>query len=271
MLRASSKEEALRHISVRLGPAVVLGSLVGITGCPSLASTLPAGCLKSTTISVGDTVRTSFGTNSCQEVNGTYVDFYNVAVTGQGNLVISVSSSTPTYLMVYDPLRTPVVNSAFVHSPDTSAAVRVMLDSASYQIAVRDTLGKVASYRLSVSRDLAPAAGCGVIWITTGITTTQSLTTSDCTAGSGSGTHYSHRYLMVIGFGVGHTFTDTSTAFGPSMALISSAGAVTSSTLDGTGTVATLASFSQVNQDYYQLWAGTTNALQTGTYKLTVK
>ena len=252
-------------------PALVAASLVvGVTGCPSLASTLPIGCTKSTTISVGDTVRTSFGTNTCTQGNGSWADFYNLVLTSQANLVISVASpGLATYVVVYDQNRTPIVNSALVSAPDTAATVRVMLATASYQIAVIDTLGKAGSYRLSMSPDAAPAAGCGLIWLTPGITTTQTLRNSDCTAGSGGTTHYYHHYEMVMLYAQAATFTEQSTAYSPSLTLYSSIGTSQASSLDSTGTVATLPAFAQTG-DYYQLWVGSVNALQTGAYTLTV-
>ena len=253
--------------------AAVLATAVVIAGCPSLASTLNQGCTSSVTISPGDTVRTSFGSaNSCQEADGTWVDFYNLTLTSQGNLVIATSApGLRAYVMVYDPNRTPIVSSNVFQTPDSTASVRVMLAPAGYQIAVRDSIaGTQGPYRLSVTPDTAPAAGCGIIWITPGITTTQRLTNADCTASTGGTTHYYHHYEIGMLFAASNTFTDTSTAFSPSMTLFASTGSGVNSTLDTTGTVATLASFSQ-SQDYYQLWVGSAAALQTGTYKLTVK
>lgn len=254
-------------------PALVAASMVvGVAGCPSLASTVPIGCTNATTLTVGDTVRTSFGVNSCKDpTNGTFVDFYNLRVTSQANLVLSLSSpGLATYVMVYDANRMQVVNSVFEKAPDSSATVRVMLDSAFYQIAVRDTLGMQGAYRFSVTLDTAPVAGCGLIWVTRGITTTQQLTNSDCVAGSGSATRYYHRYEMVMLFAQTATFTDSSTAFSPAMTLTGLLGSTTNSTLDGTGTVATLAGFAQA-ADFYQLSVSTSAALQTGAYTMKVK
>jgi len=251
-------------------PALVAASLVvGVTGCPSLASTLPAGCTKSTTIAVSDTVRTSFGTNTCTQGNGTWADFYNLVLTSQSNLVVSVASpGLATYLVVYDQNRTPIAASNLVSAPDTAATVRVMLATATYQIAVIDTLGKPGPYRLSISPDAAPP-GCGLIWITPRITTTQTLTNSDCTAGSGGTLHYYHHYEMAMLFAQSATFTAQSNAYGPSLTLYSSLGTSQASSLDSTGSVATLAAFAQT-QDYYQLWVGSVSALRTGAYTLTV-
>jgi hypothetical protein len=241
-----------------------------IAGCPSLASTLNTGCTKIATITVGDTVRTTIGPNSCQEADGTNVDFYSLTVSGQANAVIALyAPGLRTYVQVYDPLHTPVVSSNVFQTPDSTASVRVMLAPAAYQIAVRDSLaGTQGAYRLSVTNDTAPAAGCGLIWITPGITTTQTLTTADCTASGSGTTHYYHHYEMVMLFSQSNVFTDTSTAFSPSMTLFASTGSSVNSTLNGT--VATIAAFAQ-SQDYYQLWVGSAAALQTGTYKLTVK
>lgn len=101
-------------------------------------------------------------------------------------------------MQVYDPNRTPVVSSNIFQTPDSTASVRVMLAPAAYQLAIRDSLADTqGAYRLSVTSDTAPAARCGIIRITRGITTTQ-------------------------------------------------------------------------RQDYYQLWVSSANALQTGTYTLTV-
>ena len=251
----------------------VLGVAVVIAGCPSLASTLNQGCTNAVKISVGDTVRTSFGSaNSCQEANGTWVDFYNLTLTAQGNLVIATSApGLRAYIQVYDPSHTPVASSDVFQTPDSAASIRVMLAPAAYQIAVRDSIqGTQGPYRLSVTADTAPAAGCGVIWITPGISTTQTLTNSDCVASSSGTTHYYHHYELVMLFAQATTFTDTSNAYSPSMTLFQSNGSSVTSTLDSTGAVATITAFAQA-ADYYQLWVGTAAALKTGSYKLYVK
>ncbi len=225
------------------------------------------------TVAPGDTVRTAFGSaNSCQESNGTWVDFYNLTLTSQANLVITVSSpGLKSYIDIYDPLRTPIVASDVFQNPDTVASVRVMLAPAAYQIAIRDSLPNTAGpYTLSITPDTAPAAGCGLIWITPGITTTQRLTNSDCTASTGGTTHYYHHYEIAMLFSQSTVFTDTSTAYSPSMTLFSGSGTSQNSTLDTTSTVATISAFAQA-QGYYQLWVGSAAALQTGQYKLTAK
>lgn len=271
--RALSKGDFLRHFSVRMSYAVVCASVVVIAGCPSLASTIQTGCTKSTTYSIGDTVRTALGPNSCVEMDGTYEDFYNVTTTAQTGLRISVSSpGMTTYLRVLDAYRTQVVNSAVQQTPDTAVTVRTLMTAGSYQIAVRATVpGTTGAYRLVAVPDSSPIVGCStVIWVTTGIQTTQNLTNADCTQGSAGSTRYYHVYTIVLVFPQSVTFTETSTAFPPSMILYSPLAGSQTSTVDSTGSVATLPGFA-TQTDVYQLQVSSSAALKTGAYTLNIK
>lgn len=268
---APSKEEILSHISVGTRLVAALASLV-MLACGTLKSTLPTGCTISTTLTVGDTIRASLGPSSCQEADGTYVDFYDLLVTSQANLVIGLSSpGDTTFMRLYDQRRAIVVNSALFKAPDTTARVRVMLGTGNYQLAVHGTVaGAAGAYRLIATPDTSPVAGCGVVWVTPGIQTTQNLTSTDCTQSTGGTTHFYHLYEMVMLFTQSATFTEHSSAFSPSMTLFQSGGGSVNSTLDSAGTTATIPAFA-TTADAYQLWVGSLQALQTGTYTLTIK
>jgi hypothetical protein len=265
--------DLLRIVTVGTRPIVALASLVTLAACGSLGSTLPSGCTKSAALTVGDTIRASLGPASCQETDGTYVDFYDLVLPSQLNLVVSASSpGANTYLQLYDQRRAIVVNSAVFQTPDSIPRVRVIVGSGSYQFAVHGTVaGQTAAYRLIATPDTAPVAGCAAVWVTPGVQTTQTLASTDCTQGSGSATHFYHVYEIVMLFSQAVTFTEQSSAFNPSMSLFqATTGGSVNSTLSSDSATATINSFATAS-DGYQLWVGTLKPLQTGTYTLTTK
>jgi hypothetical protein len=270
---ASSKEDVLHHFSVRVRLAAVAASLVGASSC-GVGSTAPEGCTSSVNYTVGDTVRASLGgPNSCLEVDGTWEDFYNVSLPAQTQLLLTLSSpGLTTYLRVFNLNRTAVVNTAYYRAPDTSSTARAILTAGAYQIVVRDTVpGATGSYRLVAAPDSTPVANCAeAVWLTTGITTTQTLHNTDCTQGAGGSTHYVHVYTIVQLYTQSTTFAESSAAFTPAMSLTSQGTGIQNSTLDSTGTVATILGFATAS-DAYQLFAGSAAALQTGRYTLTIK
>ncbi len=271
----TSKEVCLRHSSVGMRHVFVLASVVGIAGCPSLASTLPTGCTSAVSYTIGDTVRASLGgANSCTEQDGTYEDFYNVTVdTPQASLRIKLGSAPlTTYLRVFDANRTSVANSAFIDTPDTTATVRIVLAPGNYQFVVRATVPSATGpYILSAVVDTTPVSACATpVWLTVGVTTKQTLTTAECTQGSGGSVRYYHPFHIVLIFGTAVTVTESSTVFQPAASMVGTLSGAQYSTLDTSGTVATILGFAQ-NTDAYQIWASSVTALQTGAYKLRVK
>jgi hypothetical protein len=252
--------------------AAVAASLVGAASC-GLESTIPQGCTNSVTYTVGDTARgTLGGPNSCQENDGTWEDFYNFTLASQAQLRVTVSSPTlKSYVRVFNANRTAVVNSAYYVAPDTSATALAILAAGTYQIVVRDTVpAATGAYRLVASVDSTPVANCATpIWVTLGITTTQTLHTTDCAQGSGGSTHYVHVYSQVLLYEQSPTYAESSAAFTPQMTLAWSTGTQTS-TLDTTGTVATIPGFSLTNE-VYKLYVTSVTPLQTGRYTLNIK
>ena len=82
-----------------------------------------------------------------------------------------------------------MVNSVLTSTLDTTTTVRMMLGTGGYagHRSYRINQGQRAKYTLVAVTDTSAVAGCGPIWVTPGITTTQTITRSDCTQGPGGG------------------------------------------------------------------------------------
>ena len=100
-------------------------------------------------------------------------------------------------------------------------------------------------------------------------TTTQTITTGDCTQGPAGANYYAHAYALVLLQTQEVTITEASTGFPPGL-LLSGQGNTEASTVDSAGTTATITSVI-ITQGAYTIWAGSMNTGQTGKYTLQIQ
>ncbi len=272
-LRTPAKEVPLRHFSVSTPFVLACAGALLAAACKVSTSPPTGVCDKVGVYVVGDTARDSLATGDCQQSDGTYIDFWNFSLDGQGNLRLSLSSPTnPAIVQVFDSRGAIIANSYLqtTGAADTSASLKLILGAGTYGIGVRGvTKGARGPYRFVVSNDTTPVAGCTFTWVTTGTTIAQRILSSDCTTGPGGPTFVYHVYSIVLLQGQSIDLVEHSTAFTPQMFLVGSTG-TTSSSLDSTQANA-LISFSSAGQGLFQLWVGSATAASLGRYTLTLQ
>ncbi len=250
-----------------LGPALV-------AGCPSLSDvTLKPACNQYGTLALGATVTDSITPASCELTDRTYAAFYRLAVTSQTRLRLSLSSPlASTYLSVADSSGQTVANSSVTSTADTAATLRMIVKPGRYQVGVIT----VATYpsgplSLSTASDTLAVRGCVPIWVTTGIATTQTLTTSDCTLGPQGANYYYHVYWTAILNAEDLVLTEHATAFPPETWILDATGiAQGHSEFDSLGNNG-LVDYAPPSHTYLQLWVGSSNQLAVGAYALTIQ
>ncbi len=258
-----------------VGMPLVTSAAVGLLAlaCTNLSTPTPSGvCAQLGTYVIGDTVRDSLAAGDCVLLDNAYVDYYSFTLSGQAALQILLSSPrTGAVLYVYDSRSAIIANSAVgVSIIDTAASLRVILDSGTYRIAVHaSTPGGSGPYRLVAVNDTAPVAGCGLVWVTHAITTTQTIRSTDCTNGPGGTGFLYHVYAIVLLRNENLDVAEHSTAFAPAMYLVGSSGA-SGSTVDSTGATADI-SFATPLQSAFQLWVGSSDQSAVGQYTLTIQ
>jgi hypothetical protein len=222
---------------------------------------------------IGDVLRDSVVSTSCRESDLTYENLYRFQVAAQTKLKVSLSSPSDTaFVHLTDSSGVLIVNSVYSSSADTSATVRLILKPGTYYLGV-NSWHSTPSGRFTVTAvvDNSPAAGCTPIWLTTGVATAQTITTSDCTSGPLGNKYYYHPYLLVVLANKELAFTEHTTAFPPQVYVVnSSGGTVGTSAIDSTGTNG-MVDYTPAGEDLFLLWVGSSDSLQTGPYTLTIR
>lgn len=269
MTLASIRETSLRHTFRRALPALACAGLAAIAACASLDSPNPGGsCAAVGTLTVGDTLQDAITTSSCRLSDQSYVNFYNFRVDSQTTLAVTLESPLQSALMwVVDSASLAVGLSA----AGTATSMRIILRPGRYQLAVNSySPSPSGTFRVLATRDASPVRGCVPVWVTSGMTTTQTITTADCTAGPLGVKYYYHLYLHSIQGADEVKLTEHATAFPPEVWLVSQSGAaVAYSSIDSTGANANVDYLPQ-GADYLLVWVGSTDSLQVGQYTLTI-
>jgi len=235
-----------------------------------------AGCISVTgspcVVAQSDYHNLTFGVAASDSLTSTTcIAFYKVSVGAQANLRVTLTSpGVQTFLQLADSTGVIRLNSALTSTVDSTTTVRVMLGAGGYQFSVIPfNQGQKAKYSLVAVPDTSPVAGCGAIWVTPGITTTQAITHSDCTLGPSGSNFYSHVYWLLLRSGQDVNFSEYSKSLSPGMTLTGPDGTEPSSP-DSLGTTA-LISTTVGSQGTYQLWVGSATGGQVGTYTLQIQ
>ena len=218
----------MRHTLRRALPALASAGLAGIAACASLDGPSPGGsCAPVGTLTVGDTLRDAITTSSCRLTDQTYVNFYRFSVDTQTTLLVTLKSPLQdAFVWVSDSTSLTIGISSATQNPDTVATSRLILKAGSYQLAV-NSYGTTpsGSFRVIAAKDSSPVRGCVPVWVTSGITTRQSITAADCIYGPLGSKYYYHLYLYSILGANEVQLTEHSTAFPPEVWVVSQSGA----------------------------------------------
>jgi hypothetical protein len=255
----------MRHTRGKWAFAAALGALLAATAC--LTTTDLGNCrgaIPTHAYTLGDSTGDTLTSQACRQ-------HYQFTVTGQANVQFKVvSPGLQTFLQLYDQRGAIVMNSAYSGALDTATVVRMMLGDGNYTLAVNVvTAGQSGPFRLTSDPDTSAVAGCGTIWVTTGITTTQTITPQDCTQGPLGAGYLTHVYAVVLLQNQVVTVAESAAAFTPEVFLYGQ-GTALSSTLDSTGTKGSLSTI-VVTQGGYNIWAGSSSPGQTGKYTLQIQ
>lgn len=263
----------MRHILGGALIAIPCASLALLGACTSLTSEVQStNCTQIGTLVVGDTLRDSITTSSCRQIDHTYANRYRFQLAAQTKLLASLSSPRQkAFLFVSDSVGAVIANSSITSPLDTAATLHLILKAGSYALGVSSVATSPSGpLRLIAGDDPSAVSGCLPIWVTTGITTTQTISGVDCTTGPLGSNYFSHSYLSVILGGHELKLTEYSTGFTPQVLVSGQSGATLgTSTLDTTGTSALL--------DYVPgadvallLWVGSSDQRGFGQYTLTI-
>ena len=133
---------------------------------------------------IGSTATYQLAATDCKFQDGSFVDFFTVTIPTAGTYIFNQSSTTfDTFLALLAADGTQIgTNDNFGASGATDSRVKVIVPAGSYLLGANSVLGSVTgAYSLTSTASTAPVTNCEDVFVFPGITTLQTLQTTDCT------------------------------------------------------------------------------------------
>jgi len=220
-----------------------------------------------------DTLPAALATSDCK-FNGFFTDFFDLNIpTGPQRVVLTMASGAfDTWLELYNDAGGFLGFDDDIDTSSTNSQLTAILVPGDYLIAPSSynplTLG---AYTLSVITQPAALAGCGIVWVTRGVTVTDSVTTGDCVDSTGGGRFYADAVALYLVAGTMLRVSNHSAAFDAAIFLHNGAGAQVAANNDSAGgTTNAFFAHPVATTGPYLLFAGTNDSLATGAYTLTI-
>jgi len=191
--------------------AWTLGTAAGANTLSAQSGSLPAvkfSACGTATHTLGSTFDSQLSSTDCQLSDGSFVDFYTVTIPTGGTYIFNQTSSTfDTYLAFLTSTSVLVgINDDYL-STSTDSRLKVIVPPGSYFIGANSyDPGTFGNYSISSAASTAEVANCEDVFVVPGITTPQSLATTDCSTNG----FFSDEYVVFLNPGQSITVAMTS-------------------------------------------------------------
>lgn len=257
-----------------LGPLNGPNTLVARTGTlPPVTFTATASDVCTTLIShpIGGTSSGQLVTGDCRLTDGTPVDFYSVTVQTTGTYIFTQTASTfDTYLLLFSAAGGLLAINDDVGSDTTRSSIKAILPPGTFVLGANAYWASATgNYSLSSGPSTAHVTACEDAFTVRGITTAQSLQSTDCALNG----IFGDEYVMVMTAGQPVTVSMTSTAFDAYLEIHSASSPTILASNDNIDATTTNASvtFTPPASDFYVITARTQTPGTTGGYSLTIQ
>jgi hypothetical protein len=258
-----------------------LGAAAGTNTLTATAGSLPSVTFTATAVlsplcapanwpshTIGTTTSGALTTDDCLRSSGRYMDFYITTVSPAGAYAFDESSTAfDSYLYLYGPDGF-VVGYNDDGSTGLDSHLKVLVPSAAYVLgATSFDPGSTGSYTVSSSTTAAAITGCEEVFVARGITTSQTLETTDCLRTG----FYSDDVVIFLRAGTTVTISMNSTAIDAALQLYSRNGLeVSNDDKDATTNDAQVSFTAQVD-DFYLIVPTSSVAGAIGAYTLIIQ
>jgi hypothetical protein len=195
-----------------------LGATAGANTLDATTGTLPAvtftahsngACNTVATHTLGSTTNAELSPSDCRLSDGTFVDFYTVSIPTAGTYVFSQSSTAfDTYLEVLsqDGAQLLGINDDIDLGVNMNSSLKMLLPAGNFIIAANAyDLNAIGAYTLISAASADPITNCedhasrapiggGFVFVTRGISSPQSLQSTDCTSSG----NFSDQYVVIV-------------------------------------------------------------------------
>jgi hypothetical protein len=176
-----------------LGTGAGANTLSAATG--SLPEVTFLACATATH-TLGSSVDSQLSLTDCQFSDGSFVDFYAVTLPTSGTYIFNQTSTTfDTYLAFLTSANVVIgINDDFVSS-NTDSRLKVIVPAGSYIIAANSfEPNRTGNYSLASAVSTDPVSGCEDVFVLKGISTLQTIQTTDCSTVG----FYSDEYVIFL-------------------------------------------------------------------------
>jgi hypothetical protein len=191
--------------------AWTLGTAAGENTLSAQSGSLPAvkfSACATASHALGSSLDSQLSSTDCQLSDGSFVDFYTVTIPTGGTYIFNQTSSVfDTYLAFLTSASVLVgINDDYL-STSTDSRLKVIVPPGSYFIGANSyDPGTFGNYSISSAASTAEVANCEDVFIVPGITTPQSLATTDCSTNG----FFSDEYVVFLNPGQSVTVAMTS-------------------------------------------------------------
>jgi hypothetical protein len=260
-----------------LGPAIGNNTLVastpGATSVTFKAVASNAKCAARTAHVLGSTSGGTLETDDCTYPDGSFVDFFSVTLPGPNAYLFRQGAPFDTYLDLSLADGTVIAENDDETETSFNSGIRALLPAGNYLLGAGSFEPAVTgNYNLSSQVVSTDNTGCDVWFVIRGVTTSQSLASSDCQFSQASTPFYTDRYFVLLRAGQSITITMSSTAVDSYLELdrLSGGRVAQNDNRDATTKDARIM-FTATATDYYVIFARSAIASQTGAYSLDVQ
>jgi hypothetical protein len=165
-------------------------------------------CANTTPYTLASSIDAELSLAACKLADGSFVDFYSVSIPTSGTYVFAQTSAAfATYLALLTVRGTVIgVNDHFGNS--TNSLLKGILPTGTYIIAANSFApNATGKYTLASAASTTPVTNCEDVFLVPGITSSQTLQTTDCTANG-----FYDNYIIYLSLGQSITVSMTSSA-----------------------------------------------------------
>jgi hypothetical protein len=213
----------------------------------------------------GAATQGSLATGDCRFQDGTFVDFYATSLSA-GTYLFNMSAGFDAYLFMLTAAGAPVgVNDDIIFNVDLNSRIKTIVPAGNYILATSSVSPTSGPYTLSSSPTTAEVTNCEDVFVLKGITTNQSLQSTDCAINGRA-----DEYFIFLIPGQSVTVSMSSSAFDSFLTILGLDGSIKASNDNReAGTNDARVTYTGVGfGDFYIIRAGSATTDGTGQYTL---
>lgn len=223
-------------------------------------------------MTIGTTYTWDLHSLDCLLSNGRRADSWLVTLAAGAYVFEQQSTAFNVFLQLYtntNPVKFIAVSGAS-DSGKRTTSVKALVSAGNYFLSPQNyTVGELGSYTVSTKTTSESNGSCELVYTMPGVTTVQSIATTDC---SQAGPYYSDTYWLYLAAGSTTTFSMSSTSVNSYLILIDINGTERGRNDNkAAGTVDAQIVFTPSATGWYRIEASTASTNTTGTYTLSIQ